>query len=271
MQKILAVLNDFKQADLVLGRAITLAIQQQALLEVLFVHEKPFFSIPDLFLSKAHIHDDRIDTSKIQHAIRERLEKLGYARKSLIFVAIDDTADRIHSQLKESRETLVLTAYHHKLTESILKKNHLPLLILKGVRSVESNRILLPVELNDSSTSCIHFTQSLFPIGTIELIYDNHIQTDPQNKKEREQAYAKLQKETGLRGKTIEEFAWDEADFGEDYDAIEKHLTASIRQGSYDLSVFCSQQGRFLYTEALLFSLLHTLETDFLFYRDCCE
>ena len=66
MKKIIAVLNDFEKADNILQKAITLKERQNAVLEVLYVHEKPLFDVPDYFRSNESIGDDFIDKEKIK-------------------------------------------------------------------------------------------------------------------------------------------------------------------------------------------------------------
>jgi hypothetical protein len=238
---------------------------------VLFVLEKPLFTLPDFF----HHEENSADEAKIKNDLKQRLLALGHDGSFAIFVLIDDTADRVYEHCKDNNQTLIVTAYNHKLTESIIKKNNVATLLLKNDRSkthnAKSSNIILPIELNDSTLCCVELTKNLFGDSSIKLIYDNHFQTDPQTNQEQEVAYELLKEQTSLEGDTIEEFVWNQSDFGEDFEAIEKHLVEYVRKGEFDLCVLCSKDGESIFTQALCFSLIHSLETDFLFFSACQE
>lgn len=266
MQKIVAVLNDLVQADLVLGRAITLAHEQNAALEILFVHEAPLFTIPDFFLSQKEKTNDFIDKEKIREEISDRMARVGYEEAYALFVFVDDTADRVSAHAREQENALIVSAYHKKVTEDLIGICHLPLLILKNEREKNSD-IVLPVELNEGTEKCIDFAKKLFGESHIRLIYDHHYLVDEETKRAQKASFEQLKAKVHLDGDYIEEFAWNEADFGEDYETIEQHLIEHIRKGRYDLTILCAQKNNFLSNEALVISLLHKLPTDFLVYR----
>ena len=263
MQKIVAVLNDFDKAELILGRAVHWATEQNAALEVLFVHESPLFTLPDFF---HHRESEAVDQAKIKEELLQRVERLGYEERCAIFVSVDDTADRVASHTEGERDTLVVTAYHQSISEELVKKCYPPLLILKNNRQT-TRTISLPIELNEKTRTCIAMVQSLFPHSTIHLIYDNHYLADKEENEAQKKSFEALKKETGLEGSYIEEFAWNEADFGEDFDVIEEHLLAQIKKGESDLTILCSQEGEFLYSEGVTLSLLRKAPSDFLVFR----
>ena len=266
MQKIVAVLNDFDQANLILARAITLANEQNAALEILFVHEAPLFTMPDLFLSSEEHADQGVDKEKIRKEIDERVAKLAYEKAYAVFVFVDDTADRVSAHARDQDGTLIVSAYHKHVTEGLIAICHLPLLILKNDRQKNSN-IALPIELSESARSCIDFSKKLFGESNIRLLYDHHYLVDEETKKAQKAAFELLKTETRLEGDYIEEFAWNEADFGEDYETIEKHLINFIQKGHFDLTILCTHKNDLLSNEALILSLLRGLSTDFLVYR----
>jgi nucleotide-binding universal stress UspA family protein len=266
MQKIVAVLNDFDQADLVLGRAIALADMQNAALEILFVHEAPLFTIPDLFSSSDKQTEQGIDKEKIKNEINEKMAGLAYKKAYAVFVFVDDTADRVSAHARDQSSALIVSAYHKKVTEALIAICRLPLLILKNDRQ-ENSHIALPIELSDSARNCIDFSKRLFGHSSIRLLYDHHYLVDEETKKAEKAAFEELKAKTHLEGDYIEEFAWNEADFGEDYETIEKHLIDYIKKGPFDLTILCTQKNDLLSNEALILSLLHELSTDFLVYR----
>ena len=266
MQKIIAVLNHFDQSDLVLGRAVRLAKEQNAPLEVLFVYETPLFSLPDFFIRLEAKEKETIDKAKIKQEIEERVRALGYNEAYAIFIFIDDTADRVAAHTHNETETLVVSAYQRTISEELAQTCRSPLLVLKGDQK-EEKVISLPVELNDYTEKCIEVAQTLFPESSIRLIYDNHYLADKEDNEAQKEAFEKLKAKTGLEGDYIEEFVWNEADFGEDFDAMEKHLLDRIEKNDSDLTIFCSSDGEFLYSEGVSLSLLHKVSGDILIFR----
>ena len=266
MQKIVAVLNHFDQADLVLGKAVRLAKEQNAPLEILFVYETPLFSLPDFFLRLEAKEKNTVDKEKIKQEIEERVRALGYSEACATFIFIDGTADRVAVHTHDETDTLVVSAYQHAISEALVQKCRSPLLTLKGGLK-EEKIISLPIELNESTGKCIEMTRTLFPESTLRLIYDNHYLADKEDNEAQKEAFDKFKAEMGLEGDYIEEFVWNEADFGEDFDAMEKHLLTQIKKNNSDLTILCSSDGEYLYSEGVLLSLLHKAETDFLICR----
>ena len=266
MQKIVAILNDFEKADLVLGRAVALASDQNAVLEIIYVYEAPLFTIPDFFLPPEEQKENIADKEKIKAEVEERVAKLGYDQAYAVFVYIDDTADRVSAHARDEENALVISAYHKNVSEDMVKICHLPLLILKD-DDRSYNKIDLPVEMNEGTGSCIDMAENLFRQSSITLIYDHHYLVDRETKQAQINAFEALKAERHMEGVYIEEFAWNEADFGEDYDTIEMHLIEQIKKGEFDLTLLCARHNDLLSNEALIISLMHRLSTDFLVYR----
>ena len=266
MQKIVAVLNHLEHAERILGRAVKAAERYDASLELLFVHEAPLFTLPDLLLLPGEERETTIDREKIKDTLAGSVKALGYDRPCAIFVFVDDTADRVAAHTAGERDVLVIAGYHPSLSREIAKICYPPLLILKTERETAA-RISLPVELDGTAESCIAMARSHFPEAEIRLICDNHYLADREENKRRREAFEKLRRESALEGSYIEEFAWNEADFGEDFEAIEEHLLAAIERDGSDLLLLCSKNGDFLYSEGLTLSLLHRTATDLLLYR----
>ena len=266
MQKIVAVLNHFDQADMVLGRAVKLAKEHNTPLEVLFVYETPLFSLPDFFLLLEAKEKETVDKAKIKEEIEERVRALDYGEACAIFIFIDDTADRVAVHTHDETDTLVVSAYQHTISEALVQKCRSPLLTLKHDRK-EEKRISLPIELNAYTEKCIEMTQTLFPESTIRLIYDNHYLADKEENEAQKEAFENLKAKTGLEGDYIEEFVWNEADFGEDFDAMEEHLLTQIEKNGTDLTLLCSSNGEYLYSEGVTLSLLHKVSGDILVFR----
>ena len=267
MQKIISVLNDFEKADLLLGRAISMASEQNAALELIYVHEEPLFKIPDFFLPPAERREDRIDKEKIKSNLEERIAELGCNQPYAVFVFVDDTADRVYAHARGQEDTLIVSIYQKKITEDMIKICRLPLLILKSEKE-ESRQIVMPVEMNKTTEKCIDMAEKLFTKSKISLIFDDHYLEDRETKEAQKRAFEALKAERGLDGKYIEEFVWNEADFGEDYTSIERHLSEHIKKGGFDLTILCSGSDESLLSnKAFIISLLEKLPTDFVAYR----
>jgi len=266
MQKVVALLNDFEKADRVLTKAVKLAEEQNASLETLFVHEAPLFSLPDFFLHLEHKKERQINKEKIRKELEQRIDNLGFSGNSAVFVYIDDTADRAVAHTREESDRLIVSAYHETISRDLVRKSPAPVLLLK--RDIaDYTKLSIPVELDGSAKACLSLSRSLFPRCQLHLIYDNHYLTDKEEAKAQKLAFEQLAAEMGAKGDYIEEFAWNEADYGEDFALMEAHLARLIEKNGSDLTLLCSGNDDLLYGEAVSLSLLQNIGTDFFIAR----
>ncbi len=276
INKIIAVLNDFDTVENILKKASELSSQQKAILEVLYVHETPLFDVPDYFRSRDNIGNDLIDKEKIKKEIEKRLVKLGSNLNYAILVFIGDTLDQVLTQTKEDINTLIITAYHEQITEKLVQKSHLPVLVIKN--SVKDYRkIVLPIDFSKNSRECIDLAQMLFSQSNMRLLYDYryltdlsiidvdyfsmpavnpNIQIEQEIKQKQKEQFQTLKKETTLEG-----------DFIEEHLSTEEDLAQFIEANNFDLTVLCSNNRDFLFSESISFELLKMLSTDLLIYR----
>ena len=126
----------------------------------------------------------------------------------------------------------------------------------------------MPIELDQNAQTCIDLTKTLFSAGTIKVIYDNHYLTDREEAKEQKKAFERFKAEMGLEGDYIKEFARNEADYGEDFELMEKHVCSLIEKNGSDLTVIYTVDGEPIYGEAVSFALLHRCSSDFFFCRN---
>ena len=77
IKKIIAVLNDFETADAVLSRAVMLSKEQDASLEIIFVHEESFFKLPDFFRFKESPPEEIVDKEKIRKEVTDKSAAFG--------------------------------------------------------------------------------------------------------------------------------------------------------------------------------------------------
>ena len=259
IQKIIAVLNDFSQSDAVLKKAFDFSAHYGAAVEVLYVHESPLFDVPDYFASSK---EEGLDKEKIKKEIQEKVTALGREQKVAIFVMIDDTPDRIAHLAGEEKETLVITAYHDKITLKVINKISQAVLVLKE-NDHNYNKMALILDVNSQSLSCINNTQKIFPDTDIHLLYDYRYVVDPsmemdlQNVQIIEEAQRKsfeeIKKESGLEG----EFFIDGSFFGDD-------LIQYIQAKAFDIVYLCSRGDDFFVSDTLCQELLDDTECDIL-------
>ncbi len=277
MKKIVAVLNDFKKADDLLQKAITLTKEHNAILEVLYIHEESLFDIPDYFLSDESIKESFIDKNKIRKEIKDEILKLGFEKDCAILVFIDDTVDRVFTQTREdtSTDTMIITPYHQDITQKLLKKSNLPILVVKNSIKDYKN-IVLPVDLGENTKICIDLANNVLPNSKKHLVYDYRYivdtsildidylgiptedpiinnQINQELEKSQLESFEALKKETGFEGSFIAESL-----------SIEEDLLNFIELNHFDLTVLCSNSKHFLSLGSVSLSLLEKLETDIL-------
>ncbi len=263
IRKVLVVLNSFEKIDTILAKALLLSSEQNAGLEVLYVHEEPMFDVPEYFLSE---QSSSIDKAKVKKEIQEKLLALGSERKHAILVFINDTVDRVLEQLEEHNHTLIVTCYHDKITERMLKRSDASMLVIKEDKEGYAN-IIMPVNLSEDSRSCIDLAKRFFPDSKLRLLYDNPYLLLKEDKEKQKALFEALQKETQLEGNYIQEKISTELDFIGELYAIEKHLAAFINAGSFDLTVLYTHQRDYLFSNSLSFALLGMIESDLLLLR----
>jgi hypothetical protein len=260
--KVLTVLNSFENADHILETALKFSSQQNAVLEILFVYEKALFQLPDLFSSE----DTSIDKDKIKKEIKERLQKLEFSGKCAIFVYVDDTKERVLNLTKDQDNLLIVTTYHKKITQKLVKKSPASFLILKdGKNSFE--KIILPVDLTDETIFCINRAKNLFSKSDIRLLHDHNFILSKELREEEQKRYEALKKEVELEGDSIKEYFVSEVEFVEELYIIQRHLAEFINERDFDLSILCSHYGDYIFSHSISFDLIDMVETDMLILR----
>ncbi len=275
INKIVAVLNDFKTADNVLEKALKLSSQKKVTLEILYVHEEPLFDLPDYFCSNESIEDTLVDKEKIKKEIEDRVAKLESDCNCAVLVFIDDTTDRLLTLTKEDTDIFIITAYHEKITQKLIQKSYFPVLVIKNDVK-DYKKIVLPVDLSKNSYECIDLAKTLFPHTDKRLLYDYryvidteiidvdylgmptsepimNTQINQELKQSQSETFEALKRETGLEGDFIEENL-----------SIEEDLSRFINVSHFDLTILCSSDKHFLLSNSVSFSLLETLSTDVL-------
>ena len=270
MGKVITVLNTLEELDKVLKVSSDIVKEQNAVWEILYVHEVSLFDVPDYLQSS-----DSLDKESVKKAIKKHLSKLKEKNDHAVFVFEDDTADRVLYQSRDDKNVLLITPYHEKITEELIKKTNLPTLVTKTERERYID-IVIPVNLAEDTTSCsIDKAQLFFPHSKMRLVYDYRyivdtmmmdvdflgIPTEPmldmqvneEIRKNQQAIFESLKKERGLEGDFIEETL-----------TIEDDLLKYIKAGNFDLTVLCSRGDGFLLSDSVTFGLLKQCPTDML-------
>jgi len=244
IRTIIAVLNDFETADQVLEKALALASQQKAGLEIHYIHEESFVHLHDFFRSAKQSEEDAVDREKIKEEIGKRLKNLGSDGDFPLFVSCDDTAKSISLLTKDKTDLLVLLAYHKKIAEKVINRIHAPLLLIKGEKKIYE-KALLPIDFREYSKSCIALARILFPQCDIRLYCDLADEKDP---------FEAFKRETGLEGY-----------FSADALTTDEDLVAFIKRQNMDLAVLCSWDQDLLTLNSLTFDFVEETPTDIFF------
>lgn len=267
MKKVIAVANDFELLDEVLKKAFTLAEDHQASVEVLYVHESPFFEIPDFFHSETNATAP--DKEKIKASIIQKIQSIDPQEMPAVFVEIDDTPDRVWALVRDDKEVLLVAAYHQEITKKLISKVSQPLLVLKSHTENYTKAALI---INASSTckECIEKVNFYFPQTDMELIYDYRSIVDPQIEifdpqmqaglqnaqiieEAQKDAFEALKKESGLEG-----------EFFIDGDCLGTQMNTYLQDKNFDILYVCSHGDDFFASDDLSLALLDDVDCDIL-------
>lgn len=260
IQKIIAVLNDMSMIDEVLRKTFSYAVEYDASVEVLYVHESPLFDVPDYFRSDTE--ESAIDKAKIKTAIEKKVETFKIDKPMFVFVQIDDTENRVWTLAREDKETLIITSYYKGITEKLLSKIKQPVLVIK-TDTETYQKIALVLDVASDSRNCITHVQQHFAQSEIELFYDYRyivdtgMEVELQNnfmiEETQKTAFEALKSESGLKG----EFFIDGA-------FADRQMSTYIQDNTFDLLYVCAQDDEFFSSDTLAISLLDTLGCDML-------
>ena len=128
--KVLAVINDLEAVDAVLKKAISIAQENKAILEVLFVHEEKLFALPDFFRFKETPEKDLVDKDKVKKEIEGKLASLGYTHEPIVLVQIDDTVDRVLEFTKHDEAATVVMQNEETITKKLAQHTNLDVVTL---------------------------------------------------------------------------------------------------------------------------------------------
>ncbi len=260
VKKLIAVLNDFTMIDAVLAKTLAFSQKYHATVEILYVHERPLFEIPDFFHSGKE--ETPLDKEKIKVSISEKVNTLNFEKSPVIFVKIDDTPDRVWALAREDKETFVITGYHKNITQKLVNKIVQPTLVVK-TNTQDYQKMALVVDAGSPSFECIERAKELFSNIDIELFYDYRYIVDPgmeadlQNiqiiEEAQREAFEALKKESGLEGK-----------FFIDGDFLGTQMSDYLQEKDFDLLYVYSHADDFFVSDNLSTALLEDVGCDML-------
>ncbi len=140
---ITALINHHEQITPILTKSTRIASELGVPLEILFVFETPLFSIPKLFELPHSPHPPTLDKEAIQQKIQTTLDTLNYHEEVAIFVDVDDSLDRIKYLNRQRPNTLLITHYHEKFSDTLQEELTIPILFYKEMSSTYHYLILL--------------------------------------------------------------------------------------------------------------------------------
>ena len=260
IKKIIVVLNDFSMIDELLEKTSAFSQKYHAIVEILYIHERPLFAIPDFFRSSEK--DLPLDKEKIKASIIEKVNAYDFETNPIVFVKIDDTPDRVWALAREDEETFVITGYHKDITQKLVSKISQPVLILK-THTENYQKMALIIDVGSPSEQCIEKAKNYFPQIDIKLFYDYRYIVDPsmeadlQNvqiiEEAQRQGFEALKVESGLEGK-----------FFIDGDFLGTQINEYLRKKSFDILYVCSHPDDFFVSDDLALALLEDIRCDIL-------
>jgi nicotinamidase-related amidase len=259
-KKIIAVLNDFSLIDDILKKTSSFSKKYHASVEILYVHERPLFAIPDFFRSSEK--ELPLDKEKIKATIVEKVSAYDFETTPVVFVKIDDTPDRVWALAREDKETFVITGYHKDITQKLVNKISQPILVLKN-HTDSYQKMGLIINTGSPSKRCIEKAKSYFPHIDIELFYDYRYIVDPsmeaslQNvqiiQDAQKEAFEALKTESGLDGK-----------FFIDGEFLGTQMSEYLQEKNFDILYVCSHPDDFFVSDNLSLTLLEDTTCDIL-------
>ena len=274
INKIVAVLNDFEMLDAVLSKIVKLSKKHNAQVEVVFIQESKLFELPDFFRFKELPPEKSLDKEIIQKELMHKLFDLGYKDSVPVFVYIDDTVEYVLHQTKNYQNTIIVISYQDEIVKELVKKTHLPVLVMKNNTSKNYEKIVIPVDFTRESEDSILFAKTLFPDRNLELLHDyryiigenyidlegmpvqyNNIRLNDVLKKENKKQLELLATKMQLNANFITEES-----------SLENDLVNFIKNNKFDLVVLSAHNFNTLFSGTVLPELLELSPVDLLIY-----
>jgi len=165
IEEILLVLNNFENLSNILEKTFALAKKTNAKVSILYVYEKPLFSIEELFKNS----DATLNKQKVQEYLRKKSQ--AYTQEDIaIIVKIDDTANQAWDIVRDDRGFLIVTPYHQAVSKELLKRLKQDIFFIKSNAIAYQKGVLVTETLLQIQESITSY-QELFS-KDIEIIYN---------------------------------------------------------------------------------------------------
>jgi len=277
-KRTVVLLNNFENIDILLKKAIDFSIQHDSTVEILYVQEEALFDTPNYFLSEEQINNEELDKKLVKAKIQEHLHELNIQDKHSILVYEDDTVDQILHYAKEEKNILFITAYHHELSENLIKKTPYSFWIIKN-STEDYNNIAIPLDFSEDGKTIVHASKHIFSQSSITMIHDYRylldsltsqvdylnvipiitpdiIEFNEKLKIEQKQKFENYKKEFDLKGVCIEGTG-----------ALDEDLIRYISHRDFDLTIMYHQDSELFLSPSLILELLKKLQTDFFIFN----
>ncbi len=263
---IFTFINDYEKADELISKAIDLAKEQEAFLEVIFVHEEKLFSLPDFLQSNKSVDKEKFDLEKMKNKLTQMIQNYSSKQEFVVFIEINDSLNHLQQRVQGHEKSLIIMSYYQDLCRSVISKIKLPFLILKhGFKSYVN--VAIPVNVEDNSLPCIYNARAIFPKANMKLLYDDvctigpltidasylelGVQETEKVELDATEAFKALQKKTGLKGVLISE-----------YSTVVDDVSHYIKHHEFQLTVLSASHKHIFNSDSTSLSLLDNLKTD---------
>lgn len=272
-KRVVVLINNIENIDDLLKKGIEFANQHKKRLEVLFVHEKLFFSLPDYFFLSSSSKKNSLDIDIVESKIKKHIHFFDSNIKSNISVVEGHTLESVLNYAKDDNDILFICNYNKKVTQKLLEKTAFSYFIIKS-NSLTYDNIIMPIKIDKSTKDDIKLIKDIFPKSTIEIVHDYYykepeIETDGlisvvtvvgnldrelyQKSKERDKnLFENCKKEFNLQG-----------NFMEEKKGLNIDLVEYIQSRDVDLIVIHHQEDE-IFVSSVTFNLLDKVSSDFI-------
>jgi len=272
-ERVVVLINDIEKIDDVLKKGVEFANQHKKKLEVLFVHEKPTFSLPDYFFSSHPTQKTKLNKNIIENKIQKHIHLLDSSIEHVVFILEGNTLETVLNHAKGSKNILFISSYEKKLTQKLLEKTPYSYLIFKNSSFIHHN-ILMPIELDEGVKEDIRLTKDIFPKSSISIVHDYRYRIPTVEEDgsmlivpvvshlDKELHQGAREKQRGIFEDYKKEFNL-QGDFIEEKKGLNRDLLNYIENQNTDLIVIHHQEEQ-MFVPSVTFNLLDAVSSDFL-------
>ena len=254
VKRILVGIDIYAKSNNVLKRALMVAIENEAVLFVVYAVHTPWLAIPSYFGSK----DVKVDIKGTKEKIENKIDALNSKDKVPYTVVVKEGSanDILHYESKLLKVDMIIVGantsgeknFLGSTAEKVAYKSHLPVLIVKETVKDMYKNIVAPTDFQTQSEQSIIFSKELFrlakvkPVHISETIYMEGPYTtigqDMTEYNEVASTYAKKDLKALSKNLSIEKGKLLDGEVNG-----KKALLTYINKGSFDLTVIGSRDS----------------------------